>query len=125
MSGSAYGGADQAHITFASNYANSTRLQIADLIARHGPARFGYDALDLRPGWCFAVWLERQGMGMARLGRFILWLFIAPGDILSDRLGVSIDQNRDLVRMLFNSLFWILIVIIGLAIWTSRMPAFR
>ena len=64
-------------------------------------------------------------MGMARLGRFILWLFIAPGDIFSDRFGVTKDQNRDLVRMLFNSLFWILIVIIGLAIWTSRMPEFR
>ncbi|ESY76659.1 hypothetical protein X740_28140 [Mesorhizobium sp. LNHC221B00] len=62
---------------------------------------------------------------MARLGRFILWLLIAPGDIISDRLGVTKEQNRDLVRMLFNSLFWILIVIIGLAIWTSRMPAFR
>lgn len=63
---------------------------------------------------------------MARLVRLIIWLLIAPGDIISisDRLGVTKDQNRDLVRMLFNSLFWILIVIIGLAIWTSRMPAF-
>lgn len=62
---------------------------------------------------------------MAKFGRFIMWLFIAPGDMISDRLGITKEQNRDLVRMLINSLFWILIAIIGLAIWTSRMPEFQ
>ncbi|KQZ98480.1 hypothetical protein ASD64_16045 [Mesorhizobium sp. Root157] len=62
---------------------------------------------------------------MAKLGRFILWLFIAPGDIISDRLGITEDQNRDLVRMLLNSIFWVFIAIIGLMIWTSRMPEFQ
>jgi hypothetical protein len=54
-----------------------------------------------------------------------MWLFIAPGDMISDRLGITKEQNRDLVRMLLNSLFWIVIAIIGLAIWTSRMPEFQ
>ena len=55
----------------------------------------------------------------------ILWVFIAPGDWISDRLGVTQDQNRDLVRMLVNSLFWIGIVIIGLAVWTSSLPSYQ
>ncbi|MHA6687163.1 hypothetical protein [Mesorhizobium sp. A556] len=62
---------------------------------------------------------------MAKLGRLILWLFIAPGDMISDRLGISQDENRNLVRMLINSIFWVFIAIIGLAIWTSAMPEFQ
>ena len=55
----------------------------------------------------------------------ILWLFIAPGDWVSDRLNVSKDENRGLVRMLVNGLFWVGIAIVGLAIWTSTMPEFQ
>lgn len=55
----------------------------------------------------------------------VLWVFIAPGDWLSDRLGVTQEQNRDLVRMLLNSLFWIVVSIIGLAIWTSGLPIYQ
>ena len=55
----------------------------------------------------------------------ILWVCIAPGDWISDRLSVTQDQNRDLVRMLVNSLFWIVIAIIGLAIWTSTLPIYQ
>jgi hypothetical protein len=62
---------------------------------------------------------------MRKLGQFILWIFIAPGDWISDRLGVTQDQNRDLMRMLVNSLFWIIIAVIGLAIWTSGMPQYQ
>jgi hypothetical protein len=62
---------------------------------------------------------------MTRIGRFILWIFLAPGDWVSDRLGVASDQNRDLMRMLVNSLFWIMVAVIGLAIWTSGMPIYR
>lgn len=62
---------------------------------------------------------------MTRIGRFILWIFLAPGDWVSDRLGVTSDQNRDLMRMLVNSLFWIMVAVIGLAIWTSGMPIYR
>lgn len=47
----------------------------------------------------------------------VLWILIAPGDLVSNWLDVTQDQNRDLVRMLVNSLFWIMIGIIGLAIW--------
>ncbi len=62
---------------------------------------------------------------MTKIGRFILWIFLAPGDWVSDRLGVAADQNRDLMRMLVNSLFWIIVAVIGLAIWTSRMPMYQ
>ena len=62
---------------------------------------------------------------MTKLWDAILWIFIAPGDWVSDRLAVSKDENRGLVRMLVNSLFWIFIAIIALAIWTSRMPEFQ
>ena len=55
----------------------------------------------------------------------ILWLFIAPGDLIADRLGVTKDENRDLVRMLVNGLFWIAVVVVGLAIWTSTLPIYR
>lgn len=55
----------------------------------------------------------------------ILWLLIAPGDIASDWFGITKDENRDLVRMLINSLFWIVIVIIGLAIWTSTLSIYQ
>ncbi len=62
---------------------------------------------------------------MDRLGRFILWIFLAPGDWVSDRLGVTADRNRDLMRMLVNSLFWIVVAVIGLAIWTSTLPMYQ
>lgn len=62
---------------------------------------------------------------MARFGQFLLWLLIAPGDLIADRLNISRENNRDLVRMLINSLFWIGVAIIGLAIWTARMPEFQ
>lgn len=61
---------------------------------------------------------------MSNVGRFILWILLAPGDWVSDRLGVTADQNRDLIRMLVNSLFWIGVAIIGLAIWTSGLPIY-
>lgn len=62
---------------------------------------------------------------MNSIGRFILWIFLAPGVWVSDRLGVTADQNRDLMRMLVNSLFWILVAVIGLAIWTSGLPIYQ
>ena len=68
------------------------------------------------------TWLSS---GMRKVLDAILWVFIAPGDWISDRLGVTQDQNRDLVRMLVNSLFWIVIAIIGLAIWTSTLPIYQ
>lgn len=55
----------------------------------------------------------------------ILWLFIAPGDLACNWLGVTREQNRDLVRMLVNSLFWIMIAVIGLAIWTAGLPMYQ
>src|SRR5262245_63741548 len=62
---------------------------------------------------------------MRRLYDAILWLFLAPGDLIADRLGVTKDENRDLVRMLVNGLFWIGVAVVGLAIWTSTLPIYR
>jgi len=44
--------------------------------------------------------------------------------LISDRLGVTKDNDRELVRMLVNSLFWIGMCVIGLAIWTSTLPIY-
>lgn len=62
---------------------------------------------------------------MKRLGRLIIWIFIAPGELVANFLGVSQENNRDLVRMLINSLFWIMVAVIGLAIWTSTLPQYQ
>ncbi len=55
----------------------------------------------------------------------ILFVFLAPGEIASDLLGITREQNRDLVRMLINSLFWIMVVVIGLIIWTSTFSIYQ
>ena len=62
---------------------------------------------------------------MKRLGHFIVWLLLAPGDLVADRLDVAQANNRDLVRMLINGLFWILVAVIGLVIWTSTLPIYK
>jgi hypothetical protein len=64
-------------------------------------------------------------VAMRRILQALTWIFIAPGDWVSTKFGVSQADNRDLVRMLVNSLFWIVIVVIGLAIWTSTMPEYQ
>lgn len=55
---------------------------------------------------------------MKKFLELIGWLLIAPGDLIADRLGVTQENNRGLVRMLINSLFWVMVAIVGLAIWT-------
>ena len=55
----------------------------------------------------------------------LIWVLLFPGDWVSDRLRVEQAENRDLVRMLINSLFWIMVVVVGLAIWTSTLPTFN
>ncbi len=55
----------------------------------------------------------------------VLWMFIAPGDFVANWFGVTQDQNRDLLRMLVNSLFWIVVAVIGLAIWTAGLPMYQ
>ena len=57
--------------------------------------------------------------------RAIIRVLIFPGDWVSDRIGITQSDNRDLVRMLVNSLFWIMIVVTGLALWTSTLPIYN
>jgi hypothetical protein len=64
-------------------------------------------------------------VAVRRILQALIWIFIVPGDWVSSKLGVAESDNRDLVRMLVNSLFWIAIVVIGLAIWTSTMPEYQ
>jgi hypothetical protein len=64
-------------------------------------------------------------VAVRRILQALIWIFIVPGDWVSSKLGVTESDNRDLVRMLVNSLFWIAIVVIGLAIWTSTMPEYH
>ena len=65
------------------------------------------------------------GTVMRAILRSLIWILLFPGDWVSDRLGVEKAENRDLVRMLINSLFWIIVVVVGLAIWTSTLPAYN
>lgn len=62
---------------------------------------------------------------MRRILDAILWVFLAPGEWLSDRMGVTHEENRELARMLINSLFWIVVAIIGLALWTNNLPMYQ
>jgi len=62
---------------------------------------------------------------MREIADAILRFLLLPGDLVADRLGVSKEENRDLVRMLANGLFWIFIAIIGLAIWTSTLSIYQ
>ena len=62
---------------------------------------------------------------MRAILKALIWVLLFPGDWVSDRLGVEQAENRDLVRMLINSLFWIMVAVVGLAIWTSTLPTFN
>ncbi|WP_028035132.1 hypothetical protein [Chelativorans sp. J32] len=55
----------------------------------------------------------------------VLRLILLPGELIADRFHVSKEENRDLVRMLINGLFWIFVAIIGLAIWTSTLSIYQ
>lgn len=52
------------------------------------------------------------------LGTVVAMLLLAPGNLACDRLGVTNDGTRELVRMLVNTLFWTavgVLVVLGLA----------
>lgn len=56
--------------------------------------------------------------GLDRLIRFVLF----PGEWVSDRFGVTRENNRDLVRMLVNYLFWGVLAAIGFLVWSYSVP---
>jgi hypothetical protein len=43
-------------------------------------------------------------------------IFLGPGDVCCNVLGVGQENNRDLVRMLINSFFWMAVGSIYMAI---------
>jgi hypothetical protein len=53
--------------------------------------------------------LTSLGDGLARL-------LLLPGDLVCDALGLGRADNRDLVRMLVNSLVWALLGIVAVVI---------
>jgi hypothetical protein len=44
----------------------------------------------------------------ASIGNALAWVLLLPGDLACDVLGLGQADNRDLVRMLVNSLVWTL-----------------
>ena len=48
----------------------------------------------------------------------VIRFFLFPGEWVSDRFGAPRENNRDLVRMLVNYLFWGTLGAIGFLIWT-------
>ena len=45
------------------------------------------------------------------VGQALAWVFLLPGNLACDAIGVSTADNRDLVRMLVNSLVWMFVAI--------------
>ncbi len=52
----------------------------------------------------------------ALIGNVLGRLFLLPGDLACDALGLGHADNRELVRMLVNSLVWTLAGIVTVAI---------
>jgi hypothetical protein len=52
-------------------------------------------------------------MAGASIGKFLAWPFLAPGNAACDAMGIAGSEHRDLVRMLINSLVW---MVVGIAI---------
>jgi hypothetical protein len=59
---------------------------------------------------------------MSRLFHAVMWLLLLPGQWVADKLDVPQRNNRELVRMLVNYVFWFGIAFIGLMIWTATLP---
>lgn len=52
----------------------------------------------------------------ASIGNALGRLLLLPGDLACDALGLGQADNRDLVRMLVNSLAWTLLAIVAVVI---------
>jgi hypothetical protein len=53
---------------------------------------------------------------LAAIGNALARILLLPGDLACDALGLGQADNRDLVRMLVNSLAWTLLGVITVAI---------
>lgn len=52
----------------------------------------------------------------------LIWLLLLPGEWVANKLGVPKKDNRGLVRMFVNYLFWFGVAFIVLMIGTSTLP---
>jgi hypothetical protein len=49
-------------------------------------------------------------------GNALAWLLLLPGNLASNALGLSKANNRELVRMLVNSLAWTMVGVVVVSI---------
>jgi len=38
--------------------------------------------------------------------KFLLWLFLLPGDLVRRQLGITVEQDGGLIRSFINMCFW-------------------
>lgn len=56
--------------------------------------------------------------GWAMIGKAVLRVFLLPGNLVSDALGVHEDDDRTMIRTLVNMLVWnVVIVLAAVALW--------
>ncbi len=51
------------------------------------------------------------------IGRAMLWMFLLPGNLVSDVLGAHEEDDRILIRTLVNMLVWSLVVVLAVVLW--------
>ncbi len=47
------------------------------------------------------------------IGKAVLWVFLLPGNLVSDALGAHDDDDRTMIRTLVNMLVWNLVVVLA------------
>lgn len=55
--------------------------------------------------------------GHISFGSALAGLLLLPGNVACDAMGLGEDEKRDLVRMLINSLAWIVVGVLVMGIW--------
>jgi hypothetical protein len=59
----------------------------------------------------------------ASVGHALAWLLLLPGDLVCDAVGVAKADNRDLLRMLINSLVWgLACIVVGIIVFQWSGP---
>jgi hypothetical protein len=47
----------------------------------------------------------------------LVWIFLAPGDLVRRRLGITVEEDGGLIRSFVNMCFWGLAVLIVIFWW--------
>lgn len=43
----------------------------------------------------------------------LIWIFLAPGDLVRRKLGITVDEDGGLIRSFINMCFWGIVVLIA------------